>query len=291
MRRSTGSIGRVVAILAGVCLWIPQGPVQAQGPRAVALDLWSRGQPAFGIYVPNENPGRRGRGDQPAQPPAGPPYSTAGGERLAANPLYDFLFLNLEGAYDPAHVRAIVEGVARGDTARRPALLVRVPPISSAGSDMTAARVREILSLGADGVTLPHIRSLDEAREAIGFFSAAGADVWSPSNPSGRVVAMLMLEDPDAVAQAAAIADLPGYSILACGIGSLRGALGGDREAAEAGAQRVLAESKRAGLVNMLTARTRDVEQRVKEGFLALLMQGPTVDEAIRLGRTAAGRN
>jgi hypothetical protein len=41
----------------------------------------------------------------------------------------------------------------------------------------------------------------------------------------------------------------------------------------------------------MLTAGTQDVEQRVKEGFLALLMQGPTADEAIRLGRTAAGRN
>jgi hypothetical protein len=28
----------------------------------------------------------------------------------------------------------------------------------------------------------------------------------------------------------------------------------------------------------------------VKEGFLALLMQGPTADEAIRAGRAAAGR-
>jgi 2-keto-3-deoxy-L-rhamnonate aldolase RhmA len=279
-----------VAMLAGVWLWAAQGPALAQRPRAVAIDLWSRGQPAFGIYVPNENPGRRGRADEPVQPPAGPPYSAAGGERLAANPLYDFLFLNLEGAYDPAHVRAVVEGVSRGDAARRPALIVRIPPISSAGSDATAARVKEILSLGADGVTLPHIRSLDEAREAIGFFRAAGADVWSPANRSGRVIAMLMLEDPEAVAQAAAIADLPGFSILACGIGSLRSALGGNREAAEAGAERVLAESKRAGLVNMLTANTRDVEQRVTEGFLALLMQGPTADEAIRIGRTIGGR-
>jgi hypothetical protein len=40
----------------------------------------------------------------------------------------------------------------------------------------------------------------------------------------------------------------------------------------------------------MLTANTRDVEQRVKEGFLALLMQGPTADAAITLGRVAAGR-
>jgi hypothetical protein len=101
---------------------------------------------------------------------------------------------------------------------------------------------------------------------------------------------MLMLEDPAAVAQAREIADLQGFSILACGIGSLAQALGGDRAAAEAGTQAVLAQAKRATLADMLTANPQDVAQRVKEGFLALLMQGPTADEAIRIGRTAAGR-
>ena len=74
---------------------------------------------------------------------------------------------------------------------------------------------------------------------------------------------MLMLEDPAAVAQAKEMADLKGYSILACGIGSLTQALGGDRD---------------------------DAEKRVKEGFLALLTQGPNADEAIKAGRAAAGR-
>ena len=101
---------------------------------------------------------------------------------------------------------------------------------------------------------------------------------------------MLMLEDPKAIAQRKEIADLPGISILACGIGSLRQALGGNAAQAEAGVQRVLAESKRAGLVNMLTATTQDVEQRVKEGFLAILAQGQSPDEAIKIGRAAAGR-
>jgi hypothetical protein len=40
----------------------------------------------------------------------------------------------------------------------------------------------------------------------------------------------------------------------------------------------------------MLTANPQDVEKRVKEGFLALLIQGPTAGEAIRIGRAAAGR-
>lgn len=118
----------------------------------------------------------------------------------------------------------------------------------------------------------------------------AGADVWSPANPDGDKIAMIMIEDPDSLARVAKIADVAGISILACGIGSLRGALGGDREVAEAGNQEVLAQAKRVGVADMVTANTADVEQRVKEGFLALLMQGAGVDEAIRIGRAAAGR-
>src|SRR3954462_14642010 len=101
---------------------------------------------------------------------------------------------------------------------------------------------------------------------------------------------MLMLEDPAAVAQAKEGADLKGYSIIACGIGSLAQALGGDRAGAEAGTQKVLAEARRAKLVDMLTANVQDVAQGVKQGFLALLMQGSAADEAITIGRAAAGR-
>ncbi len=101
---------------------------------------------------------------------------------------------------------------------------------------------------------------------------------------------MMMLEDPKAVAQAADFANLKGYSILACGIGSLRGALKGDAAGAEAGTQKVLAETKRTKLVNMLTATTDDVEQRIKEGFLGILAQGRDADGAIKIGRAAAKR-
>ncbi|HUF47982.1 MAG TPA: aldolase/citrate lyase family protein [Vicinamibacterales bacterium] len=288
MPRESVRVRRLVVLMLVAAVAGPS--VQARQARPAVIDLWSRGEPAFGIFVPNESPGRRGRGAADTPPPAGPPYSAAGGERLAANPLYDFVFLNLESGYDATHVRAIAQGLARGSATRRPALLVRIPPISRDGAATTAARIRDVLAAGADGVTLPHVRGVDEARDAIAMFRAAGADVWSPSNPSGRTIAMLMLEDPGSVDVAAAIADLPGYSILACGIGSLRGALGGDRDAAEAGVQRVLAESKRATLVNMLTANAQDIEERLAQGFTALLTQGAGADEAIRIGRAAAGR-
>jgi len=248
----------------------------ASAANAQVLDLWPQGKVAFGVYAPSE--AERG------QPPK---YTPEGAAKVAANPLYDYVFLNLEGAYDAAAVKAYGEGLKK---ASKKTLIVRIPPISKDGAEATKARVKEIFDAGADGVTVPHIRDLDEAKLALSFFAAAKANVWSPKNPKGTKLAMLMLEDPKAIDQRKEIADLPGISILACGIGSLTQALGGDRAGAERGTQQVLEETKRVKIANMLTANAKDVEQRVKEGFLALLMQGAQADEAIKIGRAAAGR-
>jgi hypothetical protein len=258
------------------------------GHENVVLDLWEQNRTAFGVYVPNEQPltqEERRNGVRRA-----PVYTTAGGKALAQNPLYDFVFLNLEGAYDVEAVRAIAEGLRGPGAVSRKTLLVRIPPIARDGADTTRARVKAVLELGADGVVLPHVRGVEEARLAVSFFAEAGADVWSPFNRGGETIAMIMVEDPESLDHVAEIAAVPGYSVLACGIGSLTRAMAGDREAAEAGNMRVLAESKRVGLADMITANAGDVERRVREGFLALLMQGPTADEVITLGRAAAGR-
>jgi 2-keto-3-deoxy-L-rhamnonate aldolase RhmA len=259
-----------VACLTPVLLWF------ASAASAQVLDLWPQGKVAFGVYAPSEAP----RGSPPV-------YTAEGAAKVASNPLYDFVFLNLEGAYDPAAVKAYGQGLKKSS---RKTLIVRIPPISKDGAGVTKARVKEIFDAGADGVTIPHIRDLDEAKLALSFFEAAKANVWSPSNPTGTKLAMLMLEDPKAIAQRKEIADLKGLSILACGIGSLAQALGGDRAGAEAGTQQVLAETKRVRIANMLPASVKDVEQRVKEGFSAILGQGPQADEMIKIGRAAAGR-
>jgi 2-keto-3-deoxy-L-rhamnonate aldolase RhmA len=259
-----------LAFLASVLLWT------STAASAQVLELWPNGKIAFGVYAPSE--AERGK------PPV---YTPEGAAKVAANPLYDFVFLNLEGAYDPAAVKAYGAGLKK---ASNKTLIVRIPPISKDGADATRSRVKEILDAGADGVTIPHIRDLDEAKLALSFFDAAKANVWSPANPKGTKLAMLMLEDPKAIAQRKEIADLKGLSILACGIGSLTQALGGDRAGAEKGTQDVLAETKRIGIANMLPATVKDVEQRVKDGFSAILGQGPQADEMIKIGRAAAGR-
>lgn len=267
---------------------------RAQRDSHPLIDLWRNGKPAFGVFVPNEaarpaNAGgpERGGGQGARMKPL---YTEAGGEKLAANALYDYVFLNLEGAYDSASVKSIAEGLRQGATAtRRVSLIVRVPAFHE---DPAAgrARIREVFAAGGDGITFPHVETLDEAKQIVAAAQAEKINVWSPANPSGDKLLMIMVEDPAAVAQAAEFVNLKGYSILACGIGSLRQALKGDSAGAEAGTQKVLAETKRAKLVNMLTATTQDVEQRVKEGFLGILAQGQDADGAIRMGRAAAGR-
>jgi 2-keto-3-deoxy-L-rhamnonate aldolase RhmA len=271
---------------------VPLGAQRSSTHENTILDLWAAGKPAFGVFVPNENPPARGQGrGEPGapRPRPKPVYTKAGGEKLAANPLYDYVFLNLEGNYDPAAIKAIVEGLRSPAAVSRKTLLVRIPPFHedpAAG----AARIKEAFDAGADGVTVPHVESVDEARRVLQAFQAARVNVWSPSNPAGEKIAMLMIEDPGALAQVKGFADLKGISVLACGIGSMTQALGGDRQKGEEATQTVLAETKRVKLPNMLTANSQDVEKRIKEGFLALLMQGAQADEAIKIGRSAAAR-
>ena len=70
-------------------------------------------------------------------------YTKAGGEKLAANPLYDFVFLNLEGAYDADAIKAMADGLRASTSAGRKALIVRIPSIDSEGcSCHEAARER-----------------------------------------------------------------------------------------------------------------------------------------------------
>jgi len=70
--------------------------------EAQVLDLWPQGKVAFGVYAPSE--GERGK------PPV---YTAAGAAAAAANPLYDYVFLNLEGAYDAAAVKVYGAGKSR----------------------------------------------------------------------------------------------------------------------------------------------------------------------------------
>ena len=105
----SGSISvmkRVVLAITLIC-------IAASTASAQVLDLWPNGKIAFGVYAPSE--AERG---QPAK------YTPEGAAKVAANPLYDYVFLNLEGAYDAAAVKAYGAGLKK---ASRKTLIVRIP--------------------------------------------------------------------------------------------------------------------------------------------------------------------
>ncbi|MCG8415989.1 MAG: aldolase/citrate lyase family protein [Pseudomonadales bacterium] len=245
----------------------------ADSPEGL-IELWEAGQTAFGQYV------------------TGVPFTVETGRDLAANPLLDYAFLNLEQDYNINSALDLAEGLRSGAGSRAEGaamdLLVRIPPMSEAGVETSRQRVKELLAMGVDGVVFPHVRSAEEAHTAVSFFE--GVDVWSPANPEGDIVVMLMLETLEVFAELEEIADIPNYSALACGIGSLTYALDGDRETAEKMNLEVLAQSQRVGMADMITANTESVARRVNEGFLGLLVYGPEANDVIRLGRAAAGR-
>ena len=96
-----------------------------RAPRQRAgLDLWPQGKVAFGVYAPSE----AARGTPPV-------YTPEGAAKVAANPLYDYVFLNLEGAYDAGGRQGVRRGPQEG--ASRKTLIVRIPPISKDGAEAT----------------------------------------------------------------------------------------------------------------------------------------------------------
>jgi len=275
---------RTLALCAGLLPGLSAGVSAAEdgSGSTVLRDLWAAREPAFGFYVRPD--------PQPADAPeAAPPiYSVQTGADLAVNPLPDFAFLSLEHHYDAAAAEKVVRGLRSGGVNSGMSLLVRIPPIADDGADAAHSRVKEALALGADGVVIPHVMSVEEARQAIAFFD--GVDVWSPANPEGTIIAMLIVEDPEVFPDLEVIAGLEGYSSLVCGIGSLTAALDGDRDAAETINLQVLAASEAEGLVDMITVDTESVGMRLEQGFLGLLAYGPRANEAIRIGRALAGR-
>lgn len=266
-------------------------PTAPQPARSNALATWKQGGSAFGIFVPSERPMNATDANGKRLPPL---YTEGGAHTLGSNPLLDYLFLNLEGAYDAAAVKAMVTGLSHLPANARPTLLVRIPTIEAAGEDSTRARVKAILGMGADGVVIPHVRSAAEARIAAGFFKDAGASVWTRANPKGTIVAMLMIEDGGAVTEMNEIAAVPGYSLLSCGIGSLTQSMGGREKAAEAEAacQRVRDVADKAGMPSMMTANAATLRDRITRGYKGLLLMGASAqtDSLILSGREAVGR-
>lgn len=265
-------VWRAEALAAG---HVAGGEAAFAGDASRIIDIWTDGEFAYGVFVPNQDG----------------VYTVEGAAELAQNELLDYLFLDLEANYDVTAVDILEEGLATVDPADQPTLLVRLPTIDDAGLELTGQRVGEVLARGADGIIFPHIMSPEMAAAVVGFLADVGADVWSPDNPEGSIVSMLMIEDDEALALATEIADVGGYSLLSCGIGSL-GADIGSAEAAEEGCLVVKDHADRVNMPSMMLAFTLEaLDQRIEQGYRGILMQmNDETENIVRAGHAATGR-
>jgi hypothetical protein len=241
----------------------------AAAPASPVARLLESGQAVFGI--------------RPAE------LTAAEGARMVqALPEGDLVFATLEsGPWDLPALQAYMQGVreaARAVSRESFPMFLRIPPMHEIGPEETRVKVQEALAAGVDGgIIFPHIMSREEATLAL---STLGDEGW-PTNPRGRLVPIIMIEDRESVENAREIASTPGVRMVFLGPRSLTSAYEENAEAVESAIQSVLAICKEVGVACGITAGVDDIAARIQQGFKFVMVREPA---ELAAGRAAAGR-
>ena len=239
-------------------------PVNALAASPVLVELLAAGEAVFGIFS----------GDHTAE----------GGAAMAANPHPDFVFYSLEsGPFDIPAMETYVAALDEASGERgAPPIALRIPPVHD---DPAGARERVArgLAAGVASIVFPHVVAREDAEVAV---DAMGSGLW-PGNPDGSLVAMLIVEDREGIANVRDIVSTPGVSVVFAGPGDLRRAYEGDMEAVESAIQTVLAACREFDVPCGVTAGVDDIAGRLEQGFRVIIVTDP---EAITVGKRAAGR-
>jgi 4-hydroxy-2-oxoheptanedioate aldolase len=206
--------------------------------------------------------------------------------------------------------------------------IVRIPATDPAGRQWMT---KQVLDVGAFGVMFPFVNTGDEARGAVAamryppfsgdpqpeprgtrgraptnavWYWGIGymdylrrADVW-PLDPTGELLAVIQIETRRAVADIEEIIGVPGVGAIFIGPSDLSADFGlapSDNQVEEA-IQKVLASCLEHEVPCGITTGPGDVEKRIEQGFRFVTVGGdsgitPRTDQALRIGREAAGRS
>ncbi len=205
--------------------------------------------------------------------------------------------------------------------------LARIP---SNGGERNQWVVKQVLDLGVMGLMSPHIRNVEEARALVansrypqklgatdadppgerGVAPANAARYWGipvpeyferadtwPLDPKGEIAAVAMIESAEGVRNISAILrEVKGIGAIFIGPNDLSTSLGYpgqmDHPETEKATQQVLAACREFDVPCGILVNKGNIEKRVKEGFKYLVAAGTPgdVEEAVRIGRKAAGR-
>ncbi len=205
------------------------------------------------------------------------------GARIVENRETDFVFYSLEnGPFDIPAMEVYMRAMAEAAGEQAHPIVLRIPPIRD-GRELARERVQQGLDAGVDGVVFPHVETADDARLAV---RSMGADLW-PTNPDGRLLNILLIEDQVGIGNAREIVATPGVGVVIPGPGDLRRAYEGDAEAIERAIQTVLSACEEFDVPCGITAGADDIADRLDQGFRLIIVNG---DDALAVGRTAAGR-
>ena len=295
----------VLALCAVVAIEIPAAG-QTTSRHNKLIDVLARNQVVFGWFSPGRTPEQA--------------------KRAAADPLMDFVFINMEAvqSYRPDDIRTFMQAMVEGGLRKNPnslALMTRLPIFHD---DPAAARQRtaEMLNMGVQAIVFPDMESGEEAQQAIGsmrYPKAAGskqaapagtrpegvgdapafwgisepeykqkADVY-PINPDGELASIFIVESVKGIENSREITRAR-PTVAFAGPGTLRRNLQGDMVKVEAAIQTQLASCKEFNVPCGITANASDIEKRIKEGFRVIIIYDRDYPETIKIGRAAASR-
>jgi 4-hydroxy-2-oxoheptanedioate aldolase len=296
------------------------------------IPLIEEGVPVFGIAHPPYAASRRRRsgpgagGAAPAS--ASQPDLAESARELVAYELGDY---ELDD-YSPANAeryQAFMEAIlAEGGSARTHPFLAKIP-IWHTDPAGASQRLTEQLNSGQVVVAMQQVETVEEVEQAIsamrfpahggvrpeeGFGRAAAywgltegeyvekADVW-PLNPDGELLVTTIIESREGVANARAIAALPGVAIVTVGSGTLGGVFTStnadgervrDQEGFDEAVATILAACKEFGKACAYPANNpEEVEALMADGWDFFIMQRRNQDafDAVVAGHRLSGRS
>ena len=335
MRRSSVAIAISVALSADVA----GGQGQPADRMNRMIPLIQQKLPVLGVnnpaYAPRMGGGGRGRGGAApgavaptTPPPAQAPIVMADVAReTVAYTLGDYV-LNSFSPNTVEQYREYMKAiVAAGGSARTHPFVAKIPIIH--GNEATATqRLIDQLNEGQVVVEMQEVETVEEVNRAIsamrfvskggtrpesGFERAAAswgmtpaqylekADVW-PLNPKGELLLGVIIESKPGVANARAIAAMPGVAIVTLGAGTLGGVFSStdstgrrvrDQAGFDAAVATVLAACKEFKKSCGYPANNpAEVEKLMKDGWDFLIMQrrDQAAFDAVLTGRRLSGR-
>lgn len=302
---------------------VPASMAAADGHLNPMLDLHEAGLPVFGLYAPSPG-GGRGRGGSPPAPAKTPEERAA---ETMGYELSDYVFDgSMERGVDeglPAFT-ALAEAMgAAGASVRTHPFVVKMAKIES--PEQATRDVAKQLDAGASGIMFVGVETADEVRAglaAMRYVAQGGtrpdgvgaapsywgltaeeyrreADLW-PLNPDGELIAWVIVESHEGLANVREIAAVPGIGVLWPGAGTLRGLFSTtgadgqrvlDEEGWENAIQQVLSACEEFDVACGYPANASDIETRMDQGFSVFVMGwGESGFETVEMGRAKAGR-